>query len=281
MRRLACLLAATAMLAAGASLHAQTSGKLWRLAVLSPIDFELMGGVVLTELARQGFAEPRNLVLDVRVGPAEQLPELARSMVAAEPDAIVAVSDWAVQAARQATRTIPIVMSPMGQDPISVGVVSSWARPGGNVTGVVLLVPEMDGKRVGLLHEAVPAAKRVAVLATHETPNDEIRAAAAAAGLELIEFSVSGREEYQSSFQKMRSAGAQALGCLIGYGPHLPELYRRVVDYVVRIFRGAAPGELPIEGPTRIELALNANTARALGLVLPAALVARADAVIE
>lgn len=156
MRRLACLLAATAMLAAGASLHAQTSGKLWRLAVLSPIDFELMGGVVLTELARQGFAEPRNLVLDVRVGPAEQLPELARSMVAAEPDAIVAVSDWAVQAARQATRTIPIVMSPMGQDPISVGVVSSWARPGGNVTGVVLLVPEMDGKRVGLLHEAVP-----------------------------------------------------------------------------------------------------------------------------
>lgn len=74
---------------------------------------------------------------------------------------------------------------------------------------------------------------------------------------------------------------AAELGCLIGYGPHLPELYRRVVDYVVRIFRGAAPGELPIEGPTRIELALNANTARALGLVLPAALVARADAVIE
>jgi putative ABC transport system substrate-binding protein len=245
------------------------------------------------------------------------LPDLARSIVAAKPDAIIAISDWAVQPAREATSTVPIVMSPIGQDPVSTGIVVNWARPGGNITGVALLVPELDGKRVGLLHETVPAAHRIAALTTHGTPNEEIRAAAARAGLELIEFSVAGPHEYQTSFEAMRKAGAQALiivgtpelardaealasmalkaglpticasrvgaerGCLIGYGPNLAELYRRVADYVVRIFRGADPGELPVEGPTHIEFILNVKTAHALGVSLPEALLARADEVIE
>ncbi|HYS87284.1 MAG TPA: ABC transporter substrate-binding protein, partial [Bradyrhizobium sp.] len=253
MRRLVFFLAVLLGFAV-AALHAQTSSKIWRLGVLSPVDFELIRGLVLPELARNGFVEGRNLVVDVRVGAGEQLPELARSVVAAKPDAIIAVSNWAVQPARKATSTVPIIMSPIGQDPVSIGIVASWARPGGNVTGVALLVPELDGKRVGLLHETIPAAHR-AVLTTHETPNDEIRAAAARAGLELIELSVTGPNEYDGSFEAMRTAGAQALmivgtpelasdaealasialraglpticasrlaaerGCLVGYGP--------------------------------------------------------------
>jgi len=316
MRRLVFFLAVLLGFAV-AALHAQTSSKIWRLGVLSPVDFELIRGLVLPELARNGFVEGRNLVVDVRVGAGEQLPELARSVVAAKPDAIIAVSNWAVQPARKATSTVPIIMSPIGQDPVSIGIVASWARPGGNVTGVALLVPELDGKRVGLLHETIPAAHRIAVLTTHETPNDEIRAAAARAGLELIELSVTGPSEYEGSFEAMRTAGAQALmivgtpelasdaealasialraglpticasrlaaerGCLVGYGPNLPELYRRVATYVVRIFQGADPGELPIEGPTHIELVLNLKTAHALGVSLPESLIARADAVIE
>jgi putative ABC transport system substrate-binding protein len=316
MRRLVLFLTVVAGLAV-APLHAQTSSRVWRLGVLSPAHFPLIHGIVLPELARQGLVEGRNLIVDTRVGTAEQLPELARSIVAAKPDAIIAISDWAVQPAREATSTVPIVMSPIGQDPVSTGIVANWARPGGNITGVALLVPELDGKRVGLLHETVPAAHRIAVLTTHATPNDEIRAAAASAGLELIEFSVVGPQEYEASFEAMRTAGAQALiivgtpelardvealasmalkaglptvcashvaaerGCLIGYGPNLAELYRRVADYVVRIFRGADPGELPVEGPTHIELVLNVRTAHALGVSLPEALLARADEVIE
>ena len=148
---------------AATPLHAETSDKVWRLGVLSPIDFELLRGIVLPELARQGLIEGRNLIVDVRVGTAEQLPDLARSVVAAKPDAIIAVSDWAIQPAREATSTVPIVMSPIGQDPVSTGIVANWARPGGNLTGVALLAPELDGKRVGLLHETIPAAHPIAV----------------------------------------------------------------------------------------------------------------------
>jgi putative tryptophan/tyrosine transport system substrate-binding protein len=188
---------------------------------------------------------------------------------------------------------------------VTAGFVTSWSRPSGNITGVALLVPELDEKQVGLLHETVPAARRIAVLTTHNTPNDEIRSAATKAGLELIELSVSRPNDYQTSFEAMRSAGTQALmivgtpelardseelasialraglpticasrvaaerGCLIGCGPNLSKLYQRVGDYVARIFRGADPGELPIEGPTRIEKVLNLKTARALGSLFP------------
>jgi putative ABC transport system substrate-binding protein len=308
----------TAVLAlAATSLHGQTANKVWRLAVLSPIDFESIRRNILDELGRHALVEGRDFIVDWRTGTTEQLPDLAQSIVATKPDAIIAVSDWAVQSAREATTTIPIVMSPVGQDPVAAGFVASWTRPGGNITGVTLLVPELDEKRVGLLHETVPAARRMAVLTTHNTPNDEIRSAAAKARLELIELSVSRPNDYQASFEAMRSAGAQALvivgtpelirdseelssmalraglpsicasrvaaerGCLIGYGPNLPKLYKRVGDYVVRIFRGADPGELPIEGPTHIELILNLKTARALGITIPEMLISRADEVLD
>jgi putative ABC transport system substrate-binding protein len=248
-------------------LQSQIANKIWRLGVLSPIDFEQIRGNVLAGLARHNLVEGQNLILDVQIGTVERLPDLARSLVAAKPDAIIAVSDWAVRSAREATSTIPIIMSPVGQDPVSAGIVSSWGRPGGNITGIVLLVPELDEKRVALLHETVPAAGRLAVLTTHDTPNTEIRSAATRVGLELIERSASGPNEYRTIFESMHTAGAQALiiagtpelnrdaealasialraglptictsraaaerGCLIGYGPNLPKLYQRVGNY--------------------------------------------------
>jgi putative ABC transport system substrate-binding protein len=305
-----------------APLVAQSPEKVWRLGVLSRTDpaHSVIGSIILPELAQQGFVADRNLVVEARVGPIERLPDLARELVAAKPDVIIAVSGQAILPVRDATSTIPIVMSFIGQDPVAAGVAASWARPGGNVTGIVMLAPELEGKRLSLLHEAVPAARRITALKMRGGLGDdvvEMRAVAARAGVELTVVFVSGPDEYRTAFAAMRSAQAQALvitsspesyrdaatlaalaleaglptvcewremavqGCMMGYGPDITELARRSADYVVRIFRGPSPGELPIEGPTHFGFAINLKSAKALGLTVPPSLLARADEVIE
>ena len=128
------LVAALAVLvSASSAVLAQAADKVWRLGVLSPIDDPMMN-TTLSELAARGYVEGRNLIVDRRVGAAEQLPELAQELVSMGPDVIMAVSDWAVEPARKATKSIPIVMSPIGRDPVTAGLVESWARPGGNLT---------------------------------------------------------------------------------------------------------------------------------------------------
>lgn len=321
-----------------APLLAQSPEKVWRLGVLSPADLAL--DTVTTELAQQGFAIGRNLVVEVRVGRRNRMPDLARELVAAKPDVIIATGAPAILAVRDATSTIPIVMSFIGQDPVAMGMAASWARPGGNLTGIAMLATELDGKRLSLLHEAVPAAGRITALSVQGAPREnlvEMHAVAVRAGVELAEVFVSGPEEYRTAFAAMRSAQAQALilasspvlyrdaatlaglaleaglptvcewremaeqGCMIGYGPDITELRRRTADYVVRILRGTNPGELPIlgreqcsrwadrrsfasprgEGPTHFGFAINLNTARALGIKIPQAILAGADEVIE
>ena len=314
-------------LAAAAPTLAQNSGKVWRLGVLtlptptnSPV-FETFGSVVFPELAKQGYVEGGNLVVEIRVGAPDKLPELARELVATRPDAVIAVSSWGVSAVQQASPTTPIVGSFIGVDPIAAGFATSLARPGSNITGVVMLAPELDGKRVDVLHQTVPWARRIAVLARSkqlEASNlVEMEKAATQAYLELLTFYAAAPEEFPSAFAKMREAGVEALaissvpefagnaatlaaqaiasrlptvcewdwmaheGCLLGYGPDLNELRRRTADYVVRIFRGAAPGELPMEQPTHYKFTINLNTAKALGLTVPPSILARADEVIE
>jgi putative ABC transport system substrate-binding protein len=209
----------------------------------------------------------------------------------------------------------------MGADPVAAGVAESWARPGGNVTGVTLTAPELESKRLDLLREVVPAARRIAVLSMHrevtEPGEAPMRAVAAKLGIQLVELYVGGPDEYRAAFAAMRSAGAEALvitpmpefgehaetlaalaveaglptvcgfrrpaeqGCLIGYGPDFAELRRQAADDVARIFRGASPGELPIEEPTHFEFVVNLKTAKALGLTVPPSILARADEVIE
>ena len=299
---------------------AHAADKIWRLGVLSLVKDPMMS-TRLSELAARGFVEGRNLVVDMRIGSEEQMPELARQLVSTGPDVIMALSDWAVSAAHEATKSIPIVASPMGRDPVAAGVAESWARPGGNVTGVTLTAPELEIKRLDLLREVVPAARRIAVLSMHREVTEPaaapMRTAAAQLGIELIELYVAGPEEYRAAFAAMRSAGAGALvivpvpeffgdaerlaalaaetalptvcgsrkpaeqGCLLGYGPDLAELFRQAADDVARIFGGAAPGELPIEGPTYFEFVVNLKTAKALGLTVPPSILASADEVIE
>jgi len=301
---------------------AQTAPKVYHLGVLSPSSgtVERLRRLMLPELARLGFAEGDNLVLNVEAGPREELPRLARALAATRPDAVVAASAAAIRAMREEGRSVPIVGF-IAEDPISAGFAASLGHPGGTITGIVMLSPELDAKRLLLLHEAVPNSRRIAALAVHaarDTPNVvAVKEAADRAGIELLPFYAASRDEYTSVFAAMRSAGAEALeiisapelytdaamlaelaaetrlpticewadmaqsGCLLGYGPDLAELEHRVASYVARIFRGAAPGDLPIERPTHFQFAVNLKTAKALGLTLPPAILARADDVIE
>ena len=148
----------------------QGAGKVYRLCALSPATAQLesIRTIVLPELAKAGFAEGSNLVLDARAPGLEKLPETAREMVASRPDAIMGVSGAVIEQLKAATGTIPIVMSFSDYDPVGAGFVASFARPGGNITGIAMLATVLDAKRLNLLHEAVPAARRIAVLAVSD-----------------------------------------------------------------------------------------------------------------
>jgi putative ABC transport system substrate-binding protein len=299
----------------------QPQEKVWRLAMLAVVDDPWPRDFVLAELRRRGFVHGRNLDVVVRTGTAVQMPQLVRELLAAKPDVIVAISDWAVHPVKQASDVVPIVACPMGADPVAVGLAASWARPGGNITGVSLTAPELEIKRLDLLRQAVPNAHRIATLATHREITEPglapVRAVAAKAEIQLMEFYVDGANEYKGAFAAMRAAGAEAVvilptpelfhdakelatialesglpsicgdrrdaeqGCLIGYGPNFTELVRRAADDIVRIFQGAQPAELPFVGPTRFESTINLRTARTLGLTLPPSLLLSVDEVIE
>ena len=158
MRKLAAILFASFFLvslalAASAPAQAQSSGKVWRLGVLtlptslaSPI-YQTFPQVVFPELAKHGFVEGQNLVIEMRIGPPDKLPELARELVATRPDAVIAVSAWAIRAVKEASSTMPIIGSFIGEDPIVTGFAASLAHPGGSITGIVMLAPKLDAKR--------------------------------------------------------------------------------------------------------------------------------------
>jgi putative ABC transport system substrate-binding protein len=291
------------------------------MGVLTPVDDGLVRSVILPYLVTRGFIEGRNLVVDLRIGTAEQLPQLAQALVGDKPDVIIAISDWALHPARAATSMIPIVAAPIGVDPVRAGVAESWAHPGGNVTGVCLIAAELEIKRFSLLREALPSVHRIAVLSNHRKVVEAgflpLRKAASEAGLELVEIWVESPNEYETAFAAIRDTGAEALvivptpelyrdterlgalaaknrlptiggfresaqaGLLIGYGPSLRELDRQAAGLVERILNGAQPGELPFQGPTHFDFAINMRIAKALGLTIPPSLQVAADEVIE
>ncbi len=255
------------------------------------------------------------------IGTAEQLPELAKALVSDKPDVIIAISDWALHPARAATSTIPIVAAPIGVDPVRARIAESWAHPGGNVTGVCLIAPELEIKRFSLLRDALPSVHRIAVISNHRKDIEPgllpLRKAAAEAGLELVDVWIESPNEYAAAFDAMRGAGVEALvivptpelysdteqlsslatkarlptiggfresaqgGLLIGYGPSLKELGRQAAGSVDRIFNGTQAGELPFQGPTHFDFAINMRTAKALGLTIPPSLLVGADEIIE
>jgi putative ABC transport system substrate-binding protein len=205
-------------LVAGAiPVQAQSPGRIYRLGHIanSAISDANTRRIILPELARFGFVEGRNLVFDGRVGQLDAQTGLMRELLATQPDVIIAVGP-ALAAVGAATRTVPIVS--FGRDPIELGLARTYARPGGNVTGVVILISELEVKRLSILHEAAPDRRRVAVLvssAAYSAPTAmgeaAMRKAAEGLGVELLPFPVAAPADYPAAFAAMRAAGAQAL----------------------------------------------------------------------
>jgi putative ABC transport system substrate-binding protein len=322
MRRWVLGLVAAALVAGAAPASAQ-SERTWRLGVLTPgsLALDAIHEVTLPELAKHGFVEGRNLVVDVAIGSIEDLPRLARELAAARPDVVIAVGGGAIRAIRDAASKTPVVGAFIGEDPVAAGFATSLARPDGVVTGVVMLAPELGAKRLDLLHEAAPHAAIIAALAVDPVRDEPNIAAmmqvAGRIGVDLRIFYVAKPEDFPAIFAKMREAGVQALaivsapelasnttalaalaleaglptvcewpwmarqGCLIGYGPDFAELHRRTADYIVRILHGARAGELPMEQPTRFNFVINMRTAKGLGVALPQGVLIRADEEVE
>jgi ABC-type uncharacterized transport system substrate-binding protein len=299
---------------------AQELGRIYRLAILSPGPRDTPQMLALfDELRRFNFIENQNLDVDPRVNiRSEELAEQAAAIVKSAPDVILAIGGPATRAAQEATRTLPIVGA--AEDMVATGLVSSLARPGGNTTGISMLSLELDGKRQDILLEAVPRARRVAVLAdsNNTTPHhlQALRDASQARGVEPAVFAAGNRDDIVPAIAKAKEWGADAINlaspmlsssrriCLVGvaaarlpgiyqwpemaeeggllaYGPRLPPIYRQRARMVVKILRGGKPTDIPVEQPTHFELVINLQTAKAIGHEVPAGLVLRADRVIE
>jgi putative ABC transport system substrate-binding protein len=301
--------------------RAQQASKVYRLGYLAPALIPHLKDALFEALAELGYVEGQNLKVEYRYGAGEALDALAAELVGLKPDLIVTVATAQALAAKRATTTIPVVMATAG-DPLRLGVVSSLARPGGNVTGVTLYGTELSAKRIELFREAVPRIKRLACLANAKNPYvqvlwQETEPAARALALEPILFQVQELGDLPATFREMEGKDANALvvfsdalfnsarrqivalaaehrlpamyesqefveaGGLISYGPDIVEMTRRSAAFVDKILKGANPANLPIEQPTRFELAINAKSAKALGLSFSPILLARADKVIE
>jgi putative tryptophan/tyrosine transport system substrate-binding protein len=272
-----------------------------------------------TKLGELGYVEGQNLIVDVRraEGNFSRLAALAADLVALRPDVILAVATPGVAAAQRATSSIPIVMGPTA-DPIGSGFVKSLAKPGGNITGVSMMSADLSAKSLEFFTEIVPNAKRIAALRSgnpvHEVLINEINTAAHRLGLTITPVMAATPSDLDAAFASMAKEGYDGVvvladaritaripelaaearlpaiyqfpgfakfGGLLGYGPNLPELFRRAAVQVDRIFKGANPAELPVEQPTQFDLAINLKTAKTLGLTVPPSLLVRADEVIE
>ncbi|HEY1266730.1 MAG TPA: ABC transporter substrate-binding protein [Candidatus Binatia bacterium] len=326
MRKTLVLLAALLALGGIGIANAQQSGKISRIGFLctTPIAaYAARIGAFRQGLRDLGYVEGKNIVIEYRSaeGKAGQLPGLAAELVRSNVDIIVSSGPTATPAAKQATSTIPIVMG-FDSDPVGNGFVANLAHPGGNITGLSTLYPEISGKQLELLKEIVPRLSRVAVFWAAATSGDaqakkEAEHAAAALGLHLQYLEVRNPVDVETGFQaatKDRDDAILALpvpifisqrklvtesarksripavyyapefvedGGLMSYGVSIPDLFRRAASYVDRILKGARPGDLPVEQPTKFELVVNLTAAKQIGLAIPPNVLARADKVVK
>jgi putative ABC transport system substrate-binding protein len=310
------------LLAAPLVAQAQQASKVPRVGVLTTTPTT----AILQEAFRQGlrdhgYIEGQNILVEWRAaeGRADRAKVLAVELVGLKVDVIVAIFTPAVQAAKDATSTIPIVMAPAGA-PVATGLVASLARPGGNITGIAGLDAELQGKRLELLREFIPHLTRVSLLINAADPFakpfvSEAQVAAKRTGIQIHVVGVHRPQELDAAFAAMTKQRADAVivqgaltasawqagdlavrhrlpsmsvtkefaesGGLMSYAASFTDIYRRAASYVDRIMKGARPGDLAVEQPTTFEFVINLKTAKALGLKIPPSLLARADQVIE
>jgi putative tryptophan/tyrosine transport system substrate-binding protein len=310
------------MLAAPLAANAQPVGKLPRLGILAPGTPPGRAVEALRQGLRDlGYVEGQTIALEIRwdEGKPERSPDHAAELVALHVDILVTGTGVATGAAKHATGTIPIVMA-SHPEPVERGHVASLARPGGNITGLSLMTPEMNQKRLELLKEALPGLVRVAVLWDGAFPAtrqwDAFETAAHGLGIALRRLEVRGPDDLRSAFAAARGdvqavitgvsplffihraqvaalalqhrlplmsgePGVAEAGGLMTYGPNIPELWRRAAVYVDKILKGAKPADLPVEQPRKFEFVINLKTAQTLGLMVPPHLLVFADEVLQ
>jgi putative tryptophan/tyrosine transport system substrate-binding protein len=307
--------------------HAQQPGKMPRIGYLgssSPFLEPHYVEAFRQKLRDLGHVDGENIVIEYRwaEGQDDRLPNLATELVRLEPDIIVTTGTPGTLAAMHATKTIPIVMASAG-DPVGVGLVASLVRPGGNVTGFAILAPELEGKRLEFLKQAVPELSRVAILWNPSNPAivssfNTIETAGRALRISLGPVAeVRRADELDNAFFAIASARPHALvvladrfllahrkrivefaaakrlpgmypyreyvdaGGFMSYAPSNIELFRGAATYVDKILKGAKPGDLPVQEPTKFELIVNLKNAKAIGIDVSTSLLLRADEVIE
>ncbi|HEY6366220.1 MAG TPA: ABC transporter substrate-binding protein [Candidatus Binatia bacterium] len=322
--RISIWLLAIVLLATASAAEAQQAKKRPRIGVLSSRlgPLPTREGAFQEGLRKLGYVEGQSITIEYRYAEErlDRLPDLVAELVQSKVDVIVAVSTPAIEAAKKATTTIPIIMAGVS-DPVGTGFVASLARPGGNITGLSLQSPELSGKRLELLKEVIPKLSRVAFLVHRQDPGHrlfvkEAQDAGQSLSMQIQPLAVAGFEEIEGIFpamvrERMGGLVVQPIfigthglriaelaarnrlptisdprefadaGGLMSYGPSRSALWQRAATYVDKILKGTKPADLPVEQPTKFEFVINLKTAQQIGLMIPQSVLFRADKVIR